>query len=272
MTLTVYPQIEQRSDEWHDQRRGMVTASAVGQLVIESAPDPLAYMCRSCGSDAGEPCLSLASVKVPKPLKSPHGGRIPFDAPEVLTVAYNDTSRSLTMLLVSERITGYTEPTFINSDMWRGIEEEPRAVEWYAEHHGVEVETTGFMVNDDSGYSLGYSPDGLVGDDGLLEVKAPRAKGHLATILADEIPRQHVAQCQAGLLVSGREWIDFISFCGGMPPFVKRMTPDPKWHAAILAALEQFELTAAEMVTTYRNATKGLAVTERIPNLDDIRI
>lgn len=271
MTLTVYPQMDQRGDEWYDQRRGMVTASAVGQLVANVAPDPLEFACPICPAKNGDPCFGM-NRKAPTPIKTPHAVRVPKDAPEVLTVANNDTSRGLTMLLVSERITGYTEPTFINSDMWRGIEEEPRAVEWYAEHHGVEVETTGFMVNDDSGYSLGYSPDGLVDADGLLEVKAPRAKGHLATILADEIPRQHVAQCQAGLLVSGREWIDFISFCGGMPPFVKRMTPDPKWQTAIVAALEQFELTAAEMVTTYRNATKGLAVTERVPNLDDIRI
>lgn len=224
MSLHVFPQIEQRSDAWYDQRRGMVTASAVGQLVT----------------------------------------------PGTLKVASNDVSRSLTMLLVAERITGFTEPTFINSDMWRGIEDEPRAVETYAEHYGVEVTTTGFMVNDDSGYSLGYSPDGLVDDDGLLEVKCPRAKGHLATILADRVPPQHVAQCQAGLLVSGREWIDFISFCGGMPMFVKRMTPDPKWQTAILAALEQFELTAAEMVATYTERTAGLPVPERLTNSDEI--
>lgn len=263
MTLTVHQQIEQRSDAWYNQRRGLITASAVGQLITPALPDPLDYTC-ACGAEVGGPCLSLASVKVAKPLKNSHAARIPAGTPEVLTVASNDTSRGLTMLLVAERVTGYTEPTFINSDMWRGIEEEPRAVEWYAEHNGVEVESCGFMVNDDSGYSLGYSPDGLVGDDGLVEVKAPRAKGHLATILADEIPRQHVAQCQSGLLVTGRKWIDFISFCGGMAPFVKRMYPDPDWHAAILAALEQFELTAAEMVATYTERTDGLPVTERL--------
>ena len=70
--------------------------------------------------------------------------------------------------------------------------------------------------------------------------------------------------------MSGREWIDFISFCGGMPMFVKRMTPDPKWQTAILAALEQFELTAAEMVATYTERTAGLPVPERLTNSDEI--
>ena len=226
MTLTVYPQIEQRSDEWYDQRRGMVTASAVGQLVT----------------------------------------------PSTLKPANNPATRSITRLLVSERITGWTEPTFVSADMWRGIEDEPRAVETYAEHYGVEVESCGFMVRDDHGWDIGFSPDGLVGDDGLIEIKSHAPKEHLAIILADVVPAKYMAQVQCGLLVSGRLWADLISYCGGMPMWVRRVTPDERWMAAICDAVEAFELTAAEMVTTYRNATKGLAVTERIPNLDDIRI
>jgi hypothetical protein len=67
------------------------------------------------------------------------------------------------------------------------------------------------MRRDEDGWTLGYSPDGLVGDDGLIEIKAPRAKTHLRTILADEVPAHYMAQCQAGLLVTGRKWIDFVS-------------------------------------------------------------
>jgi hypothetical protein len=82
------------------------------------------------------------------------------------------------------------------------------------------------MVRDDWGFSLGYSPDGLVGDDGLIEVKCRRQKKHLQTILADEVPPENMAQLQCGLLVSGREWIDYVSYCGGMPMYVKRVYPD----------------------------------------------
>ena len=62
---------------------------------------------------------------------------------------------------------------------------------------------------------LGHSPDGLVGDDGLLEIKAPRAKAHVLAVSPTSAPH-YMAQLQAGLLVSGRAWIDFVPFCGGL--------------------------------------------------------
>ncbi|OLT46474.1 hypothetical protein BJF85_16650 [Saccharomonospora sp. CUA-673] len=183
---------------------------------------------------------------------------------KTLKVAQNESSRALTARLVAERITGWTDPTYVSDDMLRGIEDEPRARERYAEHHGHTVTEIGFLRRDEDTWTLGYSPDGLVGDDGLLEVKAPRAKGHLRTILAGEVPEQYVAQCQAGLLVTGRAWLDFVSYCGGMPMWTKRLYPDPAWHEAIVAACQQFETTAAQMVADYRAATEGLPATERI--------
>jgi putative phage-type endonuclease len=134
----------------------------------------------------------------------------------------------------AERITGWTEDTPMNSDMWRGVESEPFAREVYSDNYG-EVTEVGFMRRDEDGWTLGYSPDGLVGDDGLIEIKAPRAKTHLRTILADEVPAHYMAQCQAGLLVTGRKWIDFVSYVGGMPLYVKRVEPDPAWFAVITA-------------------------------------
>ncbi len=127
MSLIELPDLIQGSDEWHAQRRGLVTASVVGKLVTG----------------------------------------------KTLTPAANDESRGLTAVLVAERITGYTEPSYMNDDMLRGIEDEPRAVEVYSEHYAP-VTTTGFMVRDDFGFQIGYSPDGLVGQDGLVEVKSRR--------------------------------------------------------------------------------------------------
>ncbi len=120
------------------------------------------------------------------------------------------------------------------------------------------------MVRSEDDWRLGYSPDGLVGDDGLIEIKAPRAKTHLRTILSGEVPAHHIAQIQAGLLVSGRDWCDFVSWCGGMPMFTRRVVPDQRWFDAITAAVQQFEQTAAEMVAAYEAATEGLPQTERI--------
>lgn len=153
----------------------------------------------------------------------------------------------------------------MTSDMWRGVEHEPIARAAYSEHHH-EAREYGFMVRDDWGWSLGYSPDGLVGDNGLIEIKCPRAKTHLATILADEVPAHYMGQLQAGLLVSGRNWIDFVSFVGGMPLWRKRVYPDTAWFAAIEEAVTTFETNAARMVADYETATTGLAPTERVDN------
>jgi hypothetical protein len=216
MTLRILPDLIQGSDEWHDQRRGMVTASVVGRLLTATTLEP----------------------------------------------ADNDTSRGLAAVLVAERITGYTEPTYMNDDMLRGIEDEPRAVQHYSDHYAPVI-TDGFMVREEDGWTLGYSPDGLVGDDGLVEVKSRRQKKHLQTILADEVPAENMAQLQAALLVTGREWIDYVSWCGGMPMWRKRVEPDLHWHCSIVAAVEEFEKTAARMVAAYRAATTGLPLTER---------
>lgn len=268
MTLHEFPQIVQGSEEWHGQRRGIVTASAVGALVSVGAPDALSVGCPECHAFADDPCISAAR-KVPTPIKTIHGARtsIAAERPPVYSVADNDTSRGLTAALVAERIAGFTEDGPMTSDMWRGVECEPIARDYYSEHYAPVTET-GFMVRDDWGFSIGYSPDGLVGDDGLIEVKAPRAKTHLTTVLADKVPAYNMAQLQTGLLVSGRKWIDFIPFVGGLPLWKTRVYPDPAWHKAIVAAVAQFELTAAEMVAKYMTATEGLPATERVVELE----
>ena len=223
MTLIQLPDLIQGTEEWHDQRRGIVTASVVGKLITNTTLKP----------------------------------------------ADNPESRGLAALLTAERITGWTDPTYVTDDMWRGVEDEPRARDKYAEHYAPVTEV-GFMVRDDWGYKIGYSPDGLVGDDGLIEIKSRRQKKHLQTILSDAVPPENMAQLQCGLLVSGREWIDYVSYCGGMPLWVKRVTPDPKWLDAIVQAVAKFESTAAAMASRYRDAVRGLPATERINDDQEI--
>jgi hypothetical protein len=191
--------------------------------------------------------------------------------PKTVKPAANDYSRALAVTLTAERITGHVEPIHENSDMLRGTLDEPFARDEYAEHFAP-VDELGFMVRDDWGFQIGYSPDGLVGDDGLIEIKSRRQKKHLATILADEVPLENMAQCQAGLLVSGREWLDYVSFCSGMPLYVKRVEPDPKWFAAIHDAVEAFENAAAGMYDTYLVRTKDLPPTERIDHFAELEM
>lgn len=264
MTLRILADLEQGSQDWHDQRRGMVTASMVGQLISVGAPDALTIECPDCHAEANSPCLS-ATRKVPTPMKTIHAGRSAKAStlPPTYSPAKTDVSRGLTALLTAERITGYTEPTFQSDDMWRGVMDEPIARDLYSKHYAPATEC-GFMVRDDWGFEIGYSPDGLVGDNGLIEVKSRRQKKQLLTVLADDVPAENMAQLQCGLLISGRKWIDYVSFSGGMPMWRKRATPDQRWFDAIIAAVAAFERASEEMTSTYLAAVEGLPATERI--------
>jgi hypothetical protein len=190
-----------------------------------------------------------------------------------LKVADNDTSRAVVRALVAERLTGETEESFMSSDMWRGLLHEPFARQRYAEHNGVDVTEVGFAVRTfDNGHRLGASPDGLAGDDGGIEVKCPRAKTHIQTVVADEVPAGYMAQVQASLLVFDRQWWDYVSFFAGQPMFIKRVYPDARWQAAIREAVASFEQAAAELTSDYLTRCKGLPTTEPIPDLDELVI
>lgn len=261
--ITVHT-FEQRSPEWEEARRGMVTASIVGKLISVGPPEPTATDCPTCRAEAGEPCVSVAR-KAPTAIKSCHDARALAAAslPPVYRPATNDTAKLVTTALVAERINGWSDPVRVTDDMLRGVIDEPIAREVYARHYG-DVREVGLIVRDDWGFSIGYSPDGLlVGDDGLIEIKSRRARIQLATVLADEVPAENMAQIQCGLLVSGRAWCDYVSYCGGMPLWRKRVYPDPAWQGAIIGAVRIFEDTAAEMVATYNERTAGLPATER---------
>ena len=133
-----------------------------------------------------------------------------------LKVADNESSRGVVLTLAAERITGYVDPTYCGSSMERGHEDEPYARDAYSEHVAP-VDEAGFMARDFGDYRIGYSPDGLVSVDGQIEVKSRLQKIHLRAILEDRVPAENYAQIQCGLLVSGRDWCDYVSFCGGMP-------------------------------------------------------
>lgn len=266
MTVTLYEELEQRSPEWYAARCGIVTASAISALVTVASPAATTVPCETCSAPADSPCISLGR-KSATAIKTFHDERIKAasNLPPTYVPADNDTSRSLTLALAAERITAYSEETFTTRDMERGIFAEPFARDLYAEHCTTErVTEIGFAVRDFGDFKIGYSPDGLVGSNGLIEIKAPRQKGHLSTVVTDEIPAHYMAQLQTGLLVLERDWIDFVSYAGGMHLWPKRVTPDPAWRAAIIAAAEKAEREIREHMNTYQSATKGLPLAPRI--------
>lgn len=183
-----------------------------------------------------------------------------------LKAANNEKTRAHLYELLAQRVTNYVEPMYVSDDMLRGVEDEFYARQAYADHHAP-VEQVGFVTNDRWGFTIGYSPDGLVGKDGLIEIKSRRQKYQVQTIIENltggTIPADYVMQAQTGLLVSEREWLDFISYSGGLPMAVVRVWPDDAIQGAIIEAAAAFEHKLAECLEIYRSASAGLIPTER---------
>lgn len=179
-----------------------------------------------------------------------------------LKVANNDTSRGLVLAKAAERITGRSDETPTTPAMRRGNEDEPVARDLYAEWAGVEVEQTGLMVRrfEELGLALGYSPDGLVGADGLIEIKSRTQQRQMLAITNDAVPAENMAQIQCGLLVSGRAWCDYVSYSADLRLWVKRVEPDPAWFAVLEQAACTAELAITQHLDTYERATKGMPV------------
>ena len=165
-------------------------------------------------------------------------------------VADNDTSRGFIRTLATERIIGVPEYTYPTRPMQRGNLLEPFCRDLYHEKVAP-VDEVGFIRLDTDDYALGFSPDGMVEHDGLLEIKSPGPKEHLRTILADAVPAVYIWQLQVGLFVTGRSWIDFVSYCPGMDLYVKRVYPDKAMHDTINTASARSEEAIREILYEY---------------------
>lgn len=181
-----------------------------------------------------------------------------------LKLANNDKTRAHVWEIAAQRITGYTEPQYIGDDMLRGYEDEIKARDLYSKTRAPVTEV-GFVTSAALGFTMGYSPDGLVGDDGLIECKSRRQKYQVQTISEGAVPDEYMLQLQAGLLITGRKWIDFISYSGGLPMFTIRVLPDPDMQAAIVTAATEFEARVVQAVQSFKDnvAAHGYPATER---------
>ncbi len=161
-----------------------------------------------------------------------------------LKAASNDKERGHLYELLAQRITKYVEPSYVSDAMLRGLDDEIDALEAYDKNYA-KVERVGFITNDRFGFTIGYSPDALVGDDGQVECKSRSQKYQIRTLVdyvsADSIDPDFMIQVQTGLLVSERKWCDLVSYCGGLPMATVRVLPDEKIQAAIVAAATAFE-------------------------------
>lgn len=118
--------------------------------------------------------------------------------------------------LVAERLTGAPAERYINAAMQWGIDTEPAARDAYEFFSDNAVELVGFVDHPKIAMT-GASPDGLVGDDGLVEIKCPNTATHIETLLGSKLDRKYVVQIQWQLECTGRQWCDFVSFDPRMP-------------------------------------------------------
>jgi hypothetical protein len=120
--------------------------------------------------------------------------------------------------------------------MERGTKMEREARAWYEFETDTEIEEVGFLLRDDR--RVGCSPDGLVGDDGGLEIKCPSAGVHVSYLLGDAYEKYY-CQVQGGLWITGRKWWDLVSYCPGFPPKLVRFAADAGFHAKLSDCVDQ---------------------------------
>lgn len=168
---------------------------------------------------------------------------------EVMTGGKGKTRESLMLRLLAERLTGEREESFTTRAMQWGIDHEDTARSLYEIASGLEVEVPGYIALTDQ---IGGSPDGLVGSDGIIEIKCPSSHTHLRTMIAGKMPDDYLAQVHGYLWITGRQACDFVSYDPRMPSDLQlcviRVDRDEAFITNLSAAVTKFadELVALE--------------------------
>jgi hypothetical protein len=221
----IHRNLEQGSPEWHEARRGLMTASE----------------------------MNLVLTPTLKPSNS-------------------DKTRLHVYEIAAQRITGWTEPTYIGDAMLRGHADEITARDRYSDE--IEpLEELGFITRDFGAFTLGYSPDGagVLGNFGM-ECKSRIQKHQVRTIVEHEIPDEYMLQIQTGLLITGWDYMEFISYSAGLPMVVIQQEPLPEYATAIMAAALDFEVKVQKAIKTFtgRKTTARLFDTQRDEEAQEI--
>jgi putative phage-type endonuclease len=168
---------------------------------------------------------------------------------------YSTTRDNYMAQLVCERLTGQKGESFTNAAMQWGTETEPLARISYEVAQNVLVDEVGFVPHP-SIIMAGASPDGLVGDDGLLEIKCPNTATHIETLLSQTVPNKYNTQMQFQMACTGRLWCDFVSFDNRLPSelqlFVKRVPRDNMYirlmEEEIVKFLNELDIKIAQLM------------------------
>jgi len=151
--------------------------------------------------------------------------------------------------LAGEIITGRPMESFSNAHTERGHVMEPEARELYAFATDTAPEQVGFIRNGPKG----CSPDSLIGDNGMLEIKTKLPDLLIECLERDEFPSEHRAQCQGALWVAEREWIDIVVYWPAMPAFIKRAYRDEEFISKLSDEVDRFNDELAALIERIRN-------------------
>ncbi|EDR7911226.1 YqaJ viral recombinase family protein [Salmonella enterica subsp. enterica] len=158
--------------------------------------------------------------------------------------------------LICQRLTGKPEEGFTNAAMMRGTELEPVAREMYALNEFDAVISEVGLIDHPTIAGFAASPDGLVNDDGLIEIKCPNTWTHLQTLKTGTPKRQYLLQMHAQMMCTGRKWCDFVSFDDRLPPELAYFKTRINFDEVLAAEIEQEVVKfLAELETEIQNIT-----------------
>jgi hypothetical protein len=152
--------------------------------------------------------------------------------------------------LLAERIMGHPVLEFVSTWMDRGSQLEAEAVSYYEGIKELDTVKIGFLTNDER--TIGASPDRFVGTDGLLEIKVPKESTHVSYLLTKAVDAAYYPQVQGQLWVSGRAWLDIMSYHPEMPPAMIHVERDEKYIEALSGALSDFSATLERVASECR--------------------
>lgn len=149
--------------------------------------------------------------------------------------------------VAGEFLSGSSEESYQSYAMLRGCELEQEAINLYELIKGVSVKKVGFVVNNPD-FEFGCSPDGLINNDGMIQIKCPNMATHVGYIVENKFPMDYFQQIQGELLVTDRKWSDFISYYPGLKPLIVRFKRDKEFINKLKSELEIFCIELKETI------------------------
>ena len=174
---------------------------------------------------------------------------------------YSASRQNYLAQLVCERLTGAPTEGFTNAAMQWGVDKEDEACSAYAFHYDAALAAVGFVDHPRIAMS-GASPDRLVGDRGLAEIKCPNSATHIDTLLTGKVPGKYLTQMMWQMACCDRDWCDFVSYDPRLPEemrlFVHRVDRDDKYISDLEAEVSAFLEEVADTVESLRNRFQPL--------------